>query len=71
MWHKAQAQSSQSGAGQPHLLGRPTMCWHNFNFRFANVLRRVGAWGIQCPKSVEAGLGGRPAGQGLVSYCLK
>jgi hypothetical protein len=71
MWHKAQAQPSQNGAGQPHLLGRPTMCWHNFNFRFANVLRRVGAWGIQCPKSVEAELGGRPAGQGLVSYCLK
>jgi hypothetical protein len=60
MWHKARAQSSQSGAGQPHLLGRPARCWRHFNFRFANVSRRVGAWGIRCPKSVEAELGGWP-----------
>jgi hypothetical protein len=37
-----------------HVLG-------HFNFRFANVLRRVGARGIRCPKSVEAKLGGRLA----------
>jgi hypothetical protein len=56
--------------------GRPARCWRHFNFRFANVSRRVGAWGIQCPKSLEAELVGqlasvRPIGQGLVSYRLK
>jgi hypothetical protein len=61
MWHKARAQLSQSGAGRPHLLGQPVRCWRHFNFRFANVPRRVGAQGIQCPKSVEAELGGQPA----------
>jgi hypothetical protein len=35
------------------------------------VSRRVGAWGIRWPKSVEAKLGGRLASQGLVSYHLK
>jgi hypothetical protein len=60
MWHKARAQLSQSGAGQHRLLGRPARCWCHFNFRFANVLSRVGARGIRCTKSVEAELGGRP-----------
>jgi hypothetical protein len=54
MWHKARAQLSQSGAG------RLAKCWHHFNFRFANMLRRVSAWGIRCPKSVEAKLRVRP-----------
>jgi hypothetical protein len=61
MWHKARAQPSQSGAGQHRLLGRPARCWRHFNFRFTNVSKRVGARGIQCPKSVEAELGGRLA----------
>jgi hypothetical protein len=61
MWHKARAQPRQSGAGQPPLPGRPTRCWRHFNFHFANVSRRVGAWGIRCPKSLEAELGGRAA----------
>jgi hypothetical protein len=42
-------------------LGWPVRCWHHFNFRFANVSRRIGAWGIQFPKSVEAELGGKSA----------
>jgi hypothetical protein len=43
-WYKARAQSSQSGADRPHLLGRPASCWRHFNFRFANVSRRVDGW---------------------------
>jgi hypothetical protein len=39
MWHKARAQSSQSGAG------RPARCWRLFKFCFDNVSRMVGAWG--------------------------
>jgi hypothetical protein len=61
MWHKARGQPSQSGASRPHLLGWPARCWGHFNFRFANVSRRVGARGIRCPKSVDAELGGHPA----------
>jgi hypothetical protein len=61
MWHKARVQLSQSGACRAHLLSRPARCWCHFNFYFANVSRRVGAWGIRCPKSVEAELGGRSA----------
>jgi hypothetical protein len=45
MWHKARAQPSQSGAGRPHLLGRPARCWRLFKFCFDNVSRMVGAWG--------------------------
>jgi hypothetical protein len=30
--------------------GRPARCWRHFNFRFANVSRRVGAWGYPMPK---------------------
>jgi hypothetical protein len=41
--------------------GWPASCWCHFNFRFANVSRRVGAWDIRCLKSVEAELGGRLA----------
>jgi hypothetical protein len=52
MWHKAQAQLGQSAAD------RPAKRWCHFNFHFANMSRRVGAWGIRCPKSVEAELGG-------------
>jgi hypothetical protein len=55
MWHKAQAQPRQSEAG------RLARCWHHFNFCFANMSRRVGAWGIRCPNAVEDELGGRPA----------
>jgi hypothetical protein len=46
--------------GRPYLLCRPARCLCHFNFCFANVLRRVGAQGIRCPKSVEAELDGRP-----------
>jgi hypothetical protein len=53
MWHKAWAQPSQSGADWPHLLGRPARCWRLCKLRFANVSRKVGAWGIQCPKLVR------------------
>jgi hypothetical protein len=61
MWHKAQAQPSQSGARRPHLLGWSARRWCHFHFRFANVSRRVGARGFRSPKLVEAELGGRPA----------
>jgi hypothetical protein len=55
MWHKSRAQSSVSGAGRPHLLGRPARCWRLFKLHFANVSRKVGARGIQCPKLVQPG----------------
>jgi hypothetical protein len=61
MWHKARAQPSQCGADLPHLIGQSARCWRNFNFCFANVSRRLGAWAIRCLKLVEAKLGGRPA----------
>jgi hypothetical protein len=52
--------TQSSGPTEPK-WGRLARCWCNFNFRFANMSRRVGAWGILYPKSVEAELGGRPA----------
>jgi hypothetical protein len=53
MWHTARAEPSQSGAGWPHLLGRSARRWHLFKFCFANMSRKVSAWGIQHPKSVR------------------
>jgi hypothetical protein len=42
MWHKDRAQLTKSGA----------KCWCLFKFCFANMLSKVGAQGIQCPKLV-------------------
>jgi hypothetical protein len=33
--------------------GRLVRCWRLFKFHFANVSRKVGARGIQSPKSVQ------------------
>jgi hypothetical protein len=43
------------------MWGRLARCWRHLNFHFANISRRVIAWVIQCPKSVEAELGGQLA----------
>jgi hypothetical protein len=55
MWHKAQAQPSQSVAGQPHHLGRSAMCWCIFKNHFVYMSRRGGAQDMQCPKAVQGG----------------
>jgi hypothetical protein len=57
MWHKARAQPRIRGVDGISVA----RWWSHFKFHFANVSRKVGAWDIRCPKSVEAELGGRPA----------
>jgi hypothetical protein len=42
MWHKAQAQPSQSGAGQPHLLGQSARCQGRLVHRASNAQSQCG-----------------------------
>jgi hypothetical protein len=48
MWHKAQAQPSQSRAGRPHFLSLPARDWHIFENRFIHVSKEVDDAQCQC-----------------------
>jgi hypothetical protein len=51
----AWAQLSQGGAGRPHHLGQPAMCWRIYKKCLVYMSRRGGGQGIQCPKAVQGG----------------
>jgi hypothetical protein len=48
MWHKAQAQPSQSRAGRPHFLSLPARDWRIFENRFIHVSKEVDDAQCQC-----------------------